>query len=156
MDLRLWIGMGSVLPLLLGSGASPAQALRSGSFEVPQLAAGEFRYLNVAPGWFFEGDAGISSRSSAFTAGTPEVPAGQQVAFVQCNGRLRQWVYLRRHAVLSFTATQRVNHHAKLQQLSVLPDGVEQNFVLGDPQGRRVEQRITPRRVTTTPATRCS
>src|SRR5262249_52321362 len=85
----------------------------------------------------------ISNVGSGFTSGAPEVPDGQQVAFLQSNGYIRQTVFLQPGAILTFNATQRVNS-GNQQTLQVLVNGVVQTFNQGSPSGRTSASTVTP------------
>jgi hypothetical protein len=82
---------------LLAAAASPSIA--DGSFEQPRLAAGTYvaasgSTINGSP-WTFAGTTGqrgLSTNGSAFTAQTVSTTDGNQVAFIQGEGTLKQSV----------------------------------------------------------------
>jgi hypothetical protein len=132
------------LASLLFFGATANAQVANGGFETPSLGAGNFAYQPSGASWSFSGNAGISNVNSGFTSGAPEVPAGQQVAFLQTNGSMQQTVYLVPSSILSFHATQRVNYGG-VQTLKVLVNGGVQAFVLGTRQGNSISTAsITP------------
>jgi len=111
-----------------------AQTLANSSFETPALAAGTYVGTPAGASWTFSGSAGISNGSNAFTSGSPEIPDGKQVAFLQNTGSMQQALTLSSGAVLVFNATQRVNFGTN-QTLQVLVNGVPQTFSQGSPSG---------------------
>lgn len=132
--------------LLASVSLSYSQIITNGSFELPKIPAATFQYPNASSGWIFSGDAGITSRSGPFTDKTPEAPSGSQVAFLQRTGQLSQSIQLRSNAIITFSATQRINYNDLIQSLSVYVDGIPQVFMLGAPGGRVSTTKITPPR----------
>ena len=88
----------------------------------------------VAPAstpWQFTGIAGVSSNSSAFTAGDPNAPNGAQVAFIQDNASISQTVTLDAGVYnLSMLAAQRINYQTQQQAIEVLIDGAEVGLIV--------------------------
>ena len=137
----------ALLSLLLSTTALADGVVSNGSFEQPALSAGSFSYSPAGSTWTFgsngSGGAGISSANSGFTAGAPEVPLGQQVAFLQNQGTISQQVPYASNAILTFNATQRVNY-GSAQSIQVLVNGVAQPIVLGGRNGAATVNAITP------------
>jgi hypothetical protein len=106
--------------------ASPLVGISDSSFEAPALAAAAYQ---IAPGstqWQYTGIAGVSSNGSGFTAGNPNAPDGNQVAFIKNNGSISQQVYLDAGVYnLVFLAAQRTNYQTQNQELEMLVDGAE-------------------------------
>jgi len=112
--------------------AMPEQdVIGDSSFEVPGLAASAFQYAPSGSPWQFSGSAGVSGNGSAFTAGNPNAPDGNQVAFLQGTGSMSQSIYLNSGSYsLSFQAAQRAaggNKH--YQEIQVLVDGAQVGLV---------------------------
>src|SRR5947209_1023193 len=102
-------------------------SLADSGFESLVLPAGGFQYNPVGSSWSFAGNAGLSANGSAFTAGNPPAPQGNQVAFVQNTGSVSQAVtFPAGNFTISFFAAQRGNAGGA-QTLQVLVD----NAVVG-------------------------
>lgn len=100
----------------------PAAFADSG-FDAPVLAAGSFQYRPTGSAWVFDQTAGVTSNKSAFTVGNAIAPQGNQVAFLQSNGSVRQVVSFDAGTyAISFSASQRGNLPSA-QSLQVLVDG---------------------------------
>lgn len=119
----------------------------NGSFESPALAAGAYQYSPSGATWSFgnngSGGSGLTAANSGFTSGAPEIPLGNQVAFLQNQGYVSQQVPYSPNSILTFTATQRVNY-GSAQTIQVLVNGVAQPFVLGDRNGASTTYFVTP------------
>lgn len=116
------------------SAAAVAQTVANSSFETPALAAGAYVAAPAGASWTFSGSAGISNGSNALSSGSPEIPDGKQVVFLQNTGSIQQTLALSAGAVLVFNATQRVNFGTN-QTLQILVNGIPQTFSLGSPSG---------------------
>jgi hypothetical protein len=80
--------------------------------------------------WLFTGTAGISSNGSGFTAGNPNAPDGNQVAFLQGASTMSQAVSLNAGTYnLSFLAAQRAGQ-SHYQEIEVLVDGTQIGTVI--------------------------
>jgi len=83
-----------------------------GSFESPNLGTGlaSYRYNPVGTAWTFDGGSGLTGNSTSFTFGNPPAPDGNQVAFLQTLGTMRQAVNLAAGSyTVTFSAAQRQN-----------------------------------------------
>ena len=134
----------AALSLAAFAAAHPASAQTVGNagFEAPNLDGG-YKYasdlVDAAPKftpaeeaqtvWAFHGDSGISGNGSAFTAGNPNAPEGQQVAVLQSLGFFSQDIsgFAAGSYSFSFQAAQRGNYQNGGQDFAVLLD----NTVLG-------------------------
>jgi hypothetical protein len=78
----------------------------------------------AAPGWSYQGSAGVAGNNSGFTAGNPAAPQGTQVAFLQQTGSASQpLAFAAGTYKVSFSAAQRKNTQASSQTFRVLVDG---------------------------------
>jgi hypothetical protein len=100
-------------------------SLSAGGFETPVLGKGTIQYNPAGTAWTYTGSAGVSANGSAFTAGNPRAPEGNQVAFIQAFGTISQTLTLAAGTYsLTISAAQRANVQASLQTFQVLVDGV--------------------------------
>jgi hypothetical protein len=98
-------------------------SLRDPGFETPAVGTGAYQYDPSGSPWTFSGSAGVSGNGSAFTAGNPNAPEGNQVAFLQSYGGLSQTLTFAAGSYsLSFDAAQRAGN-ASSQTFAVLIDG---------------------------------
>ncbi len=122
--------------------------LANGSFESPVLSAGSYQYSPSGAGWTFSnngsGGAGISASSSALTSSSPEIPHGNQVAFLQNQGCISETSYLVPPAVLALNATQRVNNGTQLQSIAVYVNNIQQPITVGSTNGAYTTYTLTP------------
>jgi hypothetical protein len=97
----------------------------NGSFETPVMAAHAYEVAPAGASWQFSGDSGVSANGSAFTAGNPAAPSGNQVAFLKQTASISQSVYLGAGIYdISFLAAQRQNAQTQSESLEILVDGV--------------------------------
>lgn len=104
--------------------------IADGSFAAPVLtvpsgAAGAYRSGGNFSGsaWQFSGSAGISTNHSPFTAGSAQVPQGDQVAFIKDGGSMSQSVYLDTGTYyLSLVADQRAVYQITNETIEVVID----------------------------------
>jgi hypothetical protein len=95
-------------------------------FETPGQGSGPGAYTYAPTGspWTFTAGAGLSGNGSAFTAGNPNAPEGNQVAFLQGYGAVSQSVnFTAGSYILTFDAAQRANWQASAQTINILVDG---------------------------------
>lgn len=125
------------------------QYILNGSFESPALSAGSYQYSPPGAGWMFgnngSGGSGISTSSSVFTDSSPEVPLGNQVAFLQNQGCISETRYLLPQSILAFNASQRVNYGTQ-QSIAVYINGIQQPFTVGSTNGAYTVYTVTPSR----------
>ena len=99
-------------------------AISDGSFEAPVLAAKAYEFAPAGSGWQFSASAGMSANNSGFTAGNPNAPGGNQVAFIKDTGSISQADYLAAGTYnVSFMAAQRDEYQSQYESLEVLVDG---------------------------------
>jgi hypothetical protein len=99
-------------------------AISDGSFEQTVLAAKAYQFTPSGTPWQFSGAAGVSANNSGFTAGNPNAPDGNQVAFVKDTGSMSQSVDLAAGFYnLSFMAAQRDKYQSQYESLEILVDG---------------------------------
>jgi hypothetical protein len=102
-----------------------ANSVSDGSFETPGLVAATYQYGPNGSPWLFNGESGVSSNASGFTAGNPSAPDGTQVAFLQSNSNMSQTVSLSAGTyTLSLQAAQRAGQ-VHYQAIQVLLDGTQ-------------------------------
>ena len=143
----LYSTFSSLLLFLLCIQSAHSQYFLNSSFETPALAAGAYQYAPTGANWTFTaGNAGISTATSAFASSSPEIPLGKQVAFLQNTGCMSQSVNILKNAILTFSATQRVNLNSQLQSLSVYVGPTQQPITAGSPSGAYTTYSITPPR----------
>ena len=66
----------------------------------------------------------MSTNDSGFTAGNPNAPDGNQVAFIKDTGSMSQSVYLAAGIYnLSFMAAQRAKYQTQYESIEILVDG---------------------------------
>ena len=126
-------GLGSpvaniLVPDLIAFGATvAAPTVGDSSFETVQT--GSYAYNPTGSSWTFSGQAGLSGNNSGFTAGNPNAPQGNQVAFLQNQGVITQTVagFAAGNYTLSFLAAQRANNGVSNQMIQILVD----NAVVG-------------------------
>ena len=106
-------------------GKKPISQPVNGNFESPPLPDKTFIY-GAPLGWDYFGTAGVSRAGSGFTDLSPAIPLGQQVAFLQNDGRITQQIRLVPGEHVRFRATQRKNWGTGFQQIAVFIDGVQQ------------------------------
>lgn len=112
-----------------GSGTSVANpVIENAGFETPFVGSGggAYRYNPAGGAWLFDGGAGLSGNDSGFTSGNPSAPQGSQVAFLQGEGSISQFVNNFRAGeryTLTFQAAQRGNSQARYQQIEVFVGG---------------------------------
>jgi len=144
------LGSTNVIVDVVGWFPQANQYLLNGSFESPALSAGSYQYSPSGTGWTFSnngsGGSGISSQSSAFTGSSPEIPLGNQVAFLQNQGCISETRYLLPQSILAFNATQRVNYGAQLQSVAVYVNNIQQPITVGSTNGAYTTYTITPPR----------
>jgi hypothetical protein len=93
-------------------------------FETPAVGAGSFQYQPSGSPWTFSTLAGVSGNGSGFTAGNPDAPDGNQVAFLQGPSSISQAVNLAAGTYsVSFSAAQRQNVQYSSQTIQVQVDG---------------------------------
>jgi hypothetical protein len=93
-------------------------------FESPVLATGTYQYNPPSLAWSFQGFAGLAANGSAFTAGNPGAPEGNQVVFLQQFGSVSQSVpFPAGTYAITISAAQRANFQASAQTFQVLVDG---------------------------------
>ena len=104
--------------------ANPAPAVNDPGFENVPFSAGSFAYNPTGSTWTFANNAGLSSNGSTFTSGNPSAPEGQQVAFIQLDGKISQSVanWTTGKYSLSFLAAQRGNFGTPNQALQIFID----------------------------------
>ncbi|WP_197446286.1 S8 family serine peptidase [Tautonia plasticadhaerens] len=114
------------------SAASPREdALLGGGFEAPEAGAagshGSFLYRPAGSPWSYSGDAGVTADGSGFTAANPPAPEGDQVAFLQRNGRISQDVQVAEPGTyrLRLKAAHRANSRLQGHDFAVTVGGVE-------------------------------
>ena len=100
-----------------------APAIENAGFETPFVGSGggAYQYGPVGGTWLFDGGAGISGNGSGFTSGNPNAPQGGQVAFLQGDGSISQFVnnfQAGTRYTLTFQAAQR-NYQASRQEIEV-------------------------------------
>jgi hypothetical protein len=109
---------------VLGVTLAP-NTLLDGGFESPKVgtgAWGDYQYNPTGTAWTFTGQTGVAGNGSAFTAGNPNAPEGNQVAFLQMNGSFSQPVNFTAGTYnISFEAAQRQNDGSS-QTFQVLVD----------------------------------
>ncbi len=92
-------------------------------FESPFAGASAYQYDPTGSAWIYNGYAGVTGNSSAFTTGNPNAPQGNQVAFIQITGSASQVVTLAGGTYsISLDAAQRSLGSSK-QTIQVLVDG---------------------------------
>jgi subtilisin family serine protease len=101
-----------------------APAIENAGFETPFVGSGggAYQYGPVGGAWLFDGSAGISGNGSGFTSGNPNAPQGTQVAFLQGDGSISQFVnnfQAGTRYTLTFQAAQRVIWQTSYQQIEV-------------------------------------
>ncbi len=95
-------------------------SISDGSFEAPALSADTYQVAPASSPWKFSGDGGVSANGSGFTAGSPNAPDGNQVAFLKNNAGMSQTVYLNAGVYgLSFDAAQRINAQSQSQNQEI-------------------------------------
>ncbi|WP_199756784.1 S8 family serine peptidase [Tautonia sociabilis] len=117
----------------LASSQDSSATLLDGGFEVPEAgpngSSGSYLYRPAGSAWSFAGTAGVTANGTAFTAGNPNAPEGDQVAFLQKTGSVSQTLSIPANAAgsyrLRFRAAQRGNYQAGAHDFAVLLDGVE-------------------------------
>ena len=116
----------------------PTGPVGDGSFENVSVGTGSsgYKYNPTGSAWTFDSSSGLSGNGSSLTAGNPPAPDGNQVAFVEMQGTIRQTVTLAAGTyALTFSAAQRQNlmGSPKGETFQVLIDGT----VVGtfDPNG---------------------
>jgi WD40-like Beta Propeller Repeat len=106
----------AVDPFLLG----PADE----GFETPPLGEGAFQYDPAGSPWTFAGSAGLTGNGSDFTRVNANAPEGNQVAFVQATGSVRQNIPFPEGTYqISFLAAQRGNVAGNAETFEVLVGG---------------------------------
>ena len=87
---------------------------------------GAYTYDPTGSRWTFTGGAGLAGNGSAFTAGNPSAPEGNQVAFLQgANSTISQSVNMTAGTfTISFCAAQRANWQASFQTIGVYVDNI--------------------------------
>ena len=104
-------------------------AVNDGGFEEPVLAANTYQVAPSGSGWQFAGLAGVSTNDSAFTAGNPNAPAGNQVAFLKQTGSISQSLDLAAGLYnISFLAAQRHAYQSTYETIEILVDGAARGF----------------------------
>ena len=109
--------------------AAPLQtSLDDPGFESPAVGSGTFAALVSEPtgtSWTYGRSAGVSGNGSGFTAGNPNAPDGNQVAYIQQDGSLSQSATLAGgDYTITFLAAQRIQwQYGGLQDFQVLVDG---------------------------------
>jgi len=105
---------------------TPIASLKDSGFEAVSLASSGFRYVYNPQGdpWTFAGTSGVTGDNTGFTAGNPNAPQGQQVAFIQNQGAISQVVdnFAAGGYTISFDVAQRANFGVG-QRLQILVDG---------------------------------
>jgi len=100
------------------------ESFNNASFETPALAAKSYALAPANCGWQFSGLAGISTKSSGFSTGSANPPAGAQMALIKDSGSISQAVYFQAGGYnISFEAAQRAKFQTQSQQIKVLVDG---------------------------------
>ena len=103
---------------------SAGSAIGDGSFEQVVLAAHAYQIASAGTPWQCTGTAGISANGSAFTAGNPNAPAGNQVAFIKQTGTMSESVEMAAGVYnLSFMAAQRAKYPS--ESIDILVDGTQ-------------------------------
>jgi len=104
--------------------ATPNQPFDPG-FETPAQGSGlgAYTYSPTGSPWTFTGAAGLTGDGSGFTAGNPNAPEGNQVAFLQGSGTISQSVnFTTGSFVITFEAAQRANYQTSFQTIAVYVD----------------------------------
>jgi hypothetical protein len=115
VPLRLLALEDRTVPTVLG--------IQDAGFETVALSASSYRYNATGSAWTFNGNSGLSSNGSAFTAANPNAPQGSQGAFVQQQGSISQNVTLAAGTyTLSFSAAERVSNKVP-ETFNVTVDG---------------------------------
>jgi hypothetical protein len=97
--------------------------LNDADFELPALPANAFQYRPTGSPWSFTGSSGISRNNSAFTAGNPGAPQGNQVLLLQQLGSASQnATFAAGSYSISLSAARRGNQSGT-QTFEVLIDG---------------------------------
>lgn len=106
----------------------PLLPLKQPGFELPDLGTGPnaWAYAPAGSAWTFVGSAGLAGNQSGFTYANPNAPQGDQVAFLQGGGKIRQSfsVVPERYRIALFVA-QRQHGGLNAQEISVRLDGNE-------------------------------
>ena len=103
---------------------TPTIVAGDSNFENVPVGAGRYAYGPTGSPWTFAATAGLTGNGSAFTAGNPNAPEGQQVAFIQREGKITQSVanWTAGSYTLSFQAAQRGNYGTPDQVLQIFID----------------------------------
>jgi hypothetical protein len=97
--------------------------LGDSGFEGAVMPGNGFDYNPIGTPWLFTGTTGVSANGTGFTAGNPNAPQGEQVAFLQGTGSVTQAVtFAAGNYTLTFNAAQRGNW-GNAQTFNVLVDG---------------------------------
>jgi hypothetical protein len=105
-----------------GNFTSPAQT---------KAAPNDYTYDPTGSPWVFAGTAGVSGDGSGFTAGNPDVSAGNQVAFLQKNGIMSQSFELSQGTYsITFQSAQRQNAQSSFQAFEVSVDSTLVDLVV--------------------------
>lgn len=106
----------------------PLKPLKQPGFEIPDLGTGPnaWAYTPSGSAWTFVGSAGLAGNGSGFTYANPYAPQGDQVAFIQGGGQIRQTfsVVPERYRIVLFVA-QRLHGGVNAQTISIRLDGNE-------------------------------
>jgi hypothetical protein len=114
----------SSITLAGGSAAIFLNELQDPGFEEPSVGAGSFQYQPGGSPWTFGPCTGVAANGSAFTAGNPDAPDGDQVAFLQGPATFSQAVFFAAGTYsISFQAAQRQNVQFSSQTIQVQVDG---------------------------------
>jgi hypothetical protein len=101
-----------------------ATGLNDAGFETPAIANSNFQYNPTGGPWTFVGTAGLAANTSTFSVNNGSAPQGNQVAFIQNLGSIRQSIFFPAGTYdITFSAAQRGNFQASSQTFQVLLDG---------------------------------
>jgi hypothetical protein len=102
---------------------TPANQPLDPGFEMPAQGSGSgaFTYDPTGSPWTFSGVSGLTGNGSQFTAGNPNAPEGNQVAFLQqSNSRISQSLnFAAGSYVIMFEAAQRAIYQSSFQTIGV-------------------------------------
>jgi len=99
--------------------------IQNNGFEAPVLGGG-YQYSPSGAFWTFDSNSGVTGNGSAFTNGNPNVPEGNQAAFLQTTGTFQQAIgpfQAGTFYALRFQAAQRGNCCGGGQDFQVFLDG---------------------------------